>query len=89
MVRNALLIGVTQELLPGGPVLLNAERERVVAEVLAALFEVAKELLDARRGREANQDASRSGTVVDKRVRNASRSEDRIARAQTYSPSRQ
>jgi hypothetical protein len=55
---------------------------RAIAEVLAPLFEITKELLDAPRGREPDEDAARSGTVIDKRVRNASRSEDRIAWAQ-------
>jgi len=52
---------------------------RAIAEVLAPFFEVAKELLDAHRGRKCDEDASRSRTVVDKRVRNPSRSEDRVA----------
>jgi hypothetical protein len=64
------------------PVYLFLVRRRAIAEILASLFEVAKELLDTNCRREANQDASWASTVVDKRMRNASRSEDRIARAQ-------
>ena len=52
---------------------------RAIAEVLAPLFEVTKELLDARRRRESDEDTARPRTVIDKCVRNASRPEDRIA----------
>src|SRR5205085_12044370 len=49
---------------------------------LAPLFQITKELLNARGGRESDKDASRPLPVIDKRMRNASRSEDRIAWAQ-------
>ena len=52
---------------------------RASAEVLASLFKITKELLDAPRGRKSDEDASRPRTVVDKRVGNAPRAENRIA----------
>jgi hypothetical protein len=56
---------------------------RAITEVLAPLFEVTKQLLDALRGRESDKDSSRLRTVIDKRVRNTWRSEDRIAWSQS------
>src|SRR6185295_17653028 len=52
---------------------------RAIAEVFAPFFEVTKELLDAHRGRESDQNAPRPRSVVDKRVRHAPRSKDGIA----------
>ena len=55
---------------------------RARAEIRAALLQVTKELFDAHSGRESDEDASRPLAVIDKRVWNATRSEDRIARSQ-------